>query len=44
MKGDYLKDLKSLDNVVELLVYGVVKIEGSNDTTALGDNVILGSQ
>src|SRR5256714_3092878 len=37
-EGDYLKSLQGLPNVVDLLVYGVVKIENENenDTTVVG--------
>jgi hypothetical protein len=37
-EGDYLKSLQGLPNVVDLLVYGVVKIENENenDTTVAG--------
>jgi hypothetical protein len=35
-EGDYLATLRGLPNVVDLLVYGVVKIENENDTTDVG--------
>jgi serine/threonine protein kinase len=35
-EGDYLKSLQGLSNVVDLLVYGVVKIKNENDTTVVG--------
>jgi hypothetical protein len=35
-EGDYLERLQGLPNVVNMLVYGVVKIENDNDDTVLG--------
>jgi hypothetical protein len=35
-EGDYLERLQGLPNVVDMLVYGVVKIENDNDDTVLG--------
>jgi len=35
-EGDYLMHLQGLPNVVDLLVYGVVKVEDDDDTTVFG--------
>jgi len=35
-EGEYLHHLQGLPNVVELLAYGVVKVENNKDTTLLG--------
>jgi len=43
-EGDYLASLQGLPNVVDLLVYGVVKIENENDTTAVGRRLCSSGQ
>jgi serine/threonine protein kinase len=35
-EGEYLEHLQDLPNVVDLLVYGVVKVEDDDDTTVFG--------